>query len=446
MGFFETIFEQPKEQRNNNNNMSSNMANFKTGIDSKASNVVVDMKTVKTIPAVSACLDIICGSVAQLPIYLYKENSDGSIEKIEDDYRIFLLNNEVNPNMTAHNFKKNCVEQYLMRGVSYNFVERKGNEVTAIYPLDFSKITVEKNIKTKPWQYDLEYTYDSVKVKALDIMRVMRTTEDGSEPVGLLTEGKDTFELALNEKLYTNNILSKGALPMGMLKTQGKLSRTTVEKLRESFENLYSGAKNSGKTIILEEGLDYSPLSLKPSDLNLIDGRKMSAGEICNLFNAPLSLILNDQQFTEQDNLQYMKFCISHILTAMESAFDKDLLLEEEKLQNYYFRFDITELERGTVGERYGYIEKGMKSGVTSVNEARAILDLPKLPNDYLLLSLGNIFYNMETGQIEVPNTGQNIKTDEKEEDNEEDSQIKEEDNKQEEENKNDDKDNNDTK
>ena len=86
-------------------------------------------------------------------------------------------------------------------------------------------------------------------------------------------------------------------------------------------------------------------------------------------------------------------------------------------MNNYYFRFDITELERSTVSERYNSIEKGMRSGVISVNEARAILDLPKIAKDYLVLSLGNIFYDMDTGKIEVPNTGQNIQgeTEEKE-------------------------------
>lgn len=417
MGFLDTIFQQsePQEERN----LSANMANFATDINSSAQTTVVNLSTVKTIPSVSACLDIICGSIAQLPIYLYKENADGSIERVNDDSRVFLLNNEVNPFLTAQNYKKNLVEQYLMKGVSYTYIERQGNEITALYPLCNERMSVQKNIKSKPWQYDLDFMYDGVRIKPLDVMRIMKTTEDGSEATGLLKQGKDTFELALNEKIYTNNILSKGALPMGMLKTASRLSKTTVDKLRASFEKLYSGSRNSGKTIILEEGLDYVPLSLKPSDLNLNDSRRVSAGEICNLFNAPTSLILNDSQFTEQDNLQYMKFCISPILTTIESALDKDLLLEEEKMNNYYFRFDITELERSTVAERYNSIEKGMRSGVISVNEARAILDLPKITKDYLVLSLGNIFYDMNTGKIEVPNTGQNIQGEEKKDDNE---------------------------
>ena len=426
MGFLETIFQQsePQEERS----LSANLANFATDINSETGTTVVNLSTVKTIPSVSACLDVICGSIAQLPVYLYKQNSDGSIEKIEDDNRVFLLNNEVNPFLTSHNFKKNLVEQFLMKGVSYTYIERQGNEVVALYPLSNEKMTVEKNIKNKPWKYDLQYIYDSVKVKPLDVMSIMRTTEDGSEATGLLKQGRDTFELALNEKIYTNNILSKGALPMGMLKTATRLSKTTVDKLRASFEKLYSGSKNSGKTIILEEGLDYVPLSLKPSDLNLNDSRKVSAGEICNLFNTPTSLILNDTPFTDQDNLQYMKFCISPILTTIESSLDKDLLLEDEKMNNYYFRFDITELERSTVSERYNSIEKGMRSGVISVNEARAILDLPKIAKDYLVLSLGNIFYDMDTGKIEVPNTGQNIQGETEEKENTTEEVLKEDD------------------
>ena len=84
------------------------------------------------IPTVQMCLELISSTIAQLPIYLYKENSDGSIERILDDKRELLLNQEPNEFQTAYNFKKNIVKDYLLYGASYSYVDKLGNDVKSL--------------------------------------------------------------------------------------------------------------------------------------------------------------------------------------------------------------------------------------------------------------------------------------------------------------------------
>ena len=79
------------------------------------------------VPAVYACVELISSTIAQLPVYLYKENEDGSIERVANDYREYLLNVEPNEFQNAYNFKKNIVKDHLLYGVSYTDIERKGN-------------------------------------------------------------------------------------------------------------------------------------------------------------------------------------------------------------------------------------------------------------------------------------------------------------------------------
>lgn len=410
MGFSEIFFPKQKQvQQIEERNLSSNIANYSTDGSGGQSDPTVDLSQVKRIPTVSSCLDIITGSIAQLPIFLYKENEDGSIEKITNDPRTVLLNGEVNQYLTSYDYKKSLVEQYLMQGNTFTYIERVGNDVEALHLLEPDNVEIEKKINKNGYEFDLEFTYESSKFKPYELITIFRNTTDGSEGFGLLEQGKEVFNLSLKQNEYSKNILSNGALPIGMLKTSTRLSRDAITRLRNSFESLYNGSKNAGKTIILEEGLDYTALSLKPDELNLNESKKISNEDICTLFNIPKSLVLNGGTFSDEDNLHFMKYCISPIINAIENAFDKSLLLEKEKQSGYYFRFDISELERSTLKERYAYIEKGMKAGVTSINEARAMLDLPKTKKDYLLLSLGNIFYDTSTGQIEIPNTGKNI-------------------------------------
>lgn len=420
MGFWsENIFTKRNKQENVDEIevRSGNMANYnKEGLFTTGSDeVIVDENSVQTIPSVVSCIELITGTIAQLPIHLYKEGKDNRVEKIQDDYRLFFLNNEANENLSSFNFKKSITRDFLLNGRTHSYIERKGNEVTGLYVLPSNKVTMKKYLNQLGYKYDVEYEYNTegkkLILKPYDTLSILRDTNDGFNSVGILKQGEDIFRLALNENRYSTNILTQGALPIGILETAGRLSKEAATKLSESWKRLYTGSKNAGKTVVLEEGITYKPLSLSPSDLNLNDSKKFSSEEICRLFNVPPSLVLGEKGYgnMEQDNLHFTKYCLSTIISTMESELDKALLLEDEKEQGYYFRFDLNEILRSTEVEKYTSIEKGMKSGIMSINEARYKLDLEPLEKDYIMFSLGNVFYDKDKKEFVVPNMGQTM-------------------------------------
>lgn len=368
-----------------------------------------------TIPSVVACVELITGSIAQLPIYLYKENDKGEVEKIPNDRRVFLLNNEPNNLLNGYNFKKRLAKDYLFYGVSYTKKEVVRNNVLALNPFDMRNVYVTKYlIDGYKYDADIELTTYGVNggqmrkvFKPHELIAILRESEDGVTSRGILSEGSEILRLAKEETQYTTNILKNGALPIGVLETANKLSETAIKRLREGWESIYAGSKNSGKTAILEEGIQYKTISIKPNDLQLIDGRKVTVSEITRLFNMPESMInadANKYASNEANNLHFLQYTLSPIITAMEAAFDKSLLLEDEKQQGYYFRFDTTEILRTTERERIEATVQGLKGGVLSLNESRGKIDRPKLEDDFFMWSLGNVLFNPETKEMFVPN------------------------------------------
>ena len=212
----------------------------------------------------------------------------------------------------------------------------------------------------------------------------------------------------LSEILYQNNVVSGGSLPLGILETDGRLSDITAKKLRESWESVYGGVRNSGKTVILEEGLKYKSLSLTPNDLGLLDSRKTHTELTEEIFNLPKGMLSSS---TVIQNEEFLKFTLNPILSAIEGAINKTLLLEEEKEDGYYFRFDVSELLKASFKEQVETISNATKNGLMTINEGRQKLDMkPFLDNDFLLLSQGNVKLNAD-GVIEVFNT-LDVKTD----------------------------------
>lgn len=413
MANFFTWLTQPEEQieqRTGNNSLESLFNN--------TSKTITEERIMK-IPTVQKCMDIICGTISQLPIYLYRENPDGSIDRVYGDNREFLLNNEPNEFENSYNFKKTIVKNYLLYGVNYIVMERNDNEISELYNLKNQDVMIEKFTKDgyKISNANIQLTNENgMRIfKPYELVIVLKDSSDGLSSKGIIGQGSEIFQLIYGEMEYSKNIFNNGALPTGVLYTDGRLTQSVVDRLRDSWRNLYSGMKNAGKTVILEEGLKYQPVSLNPNDLQLTENRRENISEICKLFNIPESLILssaNKYGSLQQDNIHFLQYCLNPILKAIESAFDKGTLLEKEKREGLFWQFDTSEIVRTTEKDKFETVKVALESGVMSMNEARRLVNLKDIKDDVMKWNLGNILYYPDNGEMVIPNMG--IQTSEK--------------------------------
>ena len=366
------------------------------------------------IPAVASSMELITSSVAQLPIYLYKRDENGEIVRVEDR-RTFLLNREPNESTNGHTFKRKIVKDYLFHGASYIKVDKVRNDIIGVYNLPIEEISITKyrqNGYKNTAIINLQYSETKHEFSTDEVAIVLKDSQDGFTATGILVDNAETLSLALDEQDYTMSILKNGALPIGVISASSRLTDTAIKRLRESWENLYGGPKKAGKTIILEEGLEYKPISMKPNELDLTNVRKHTVSEIARIFNVSESMInssLNKYSSNEQNNIYFLQYCLAPIITSIESASNKSLLLESEKNDGYFFRFDVSELLRTTEKEKIETVVKAMEKGLLSINEARAKIDMPNIKDDYFTWNLGNIFYDPESGLFTIPNTGLTI-------------------------------------
>ena len=393
-----------EEIRTGNNSLETFFAN--------TSSLITEEQIMK-IPTVQKCMDVICGTIAQLPLYLYRENEDGSIDRVYGDKREFLLNNEPNEFENSYNFKKRIVRNYLLYGVDYIVIERQDNEVVELHNLKNSQVTIETfkkdSYKISNANIRVDGEGNTQVFKPYELAIILKDSSDGLTSKGILSQGLDIFQLIYGETEYSKNIFNNGALPTGILKTDGRLSQSAVDRLRDSWRNLYSGAKNAGKTVILEEGLSYQPISLNPNDMQLTQNRKENISEVCKLFSIPESLVVssaNKYGSLQQDNIHFLQYCLNPILKAIECGIDKGMLLEQEKQEGYFWQFDTSEIVRTTEKDKFETVKVALESGVISINEARRMINLKDINDDIMKWSLGNVLYYPATGDMKIPNMG----------------------------------------
>ena len=360
-----------------------------------------------SIPIAKACVDKITDTIGQLPIYLYKQNDEGDIERIYDDYRERLLNDESSAFGRGNNLKKHMVKDVVLRGSSYVLIDeviKKGKStIEGLHPIPKNRVEVKPRYKNGiiPSGADiLIYPAEgapSTKPQIYaphELIIVTNYSDDGLTGKGVLELNGKTIRQALLVRDHITHYHERAGIPMGMLKIGKRLKKAEADQLRTEWAKEHSGAANNAKTYLLQDGMDYVPLS--PQN---IDEEKMlkSVNEaICLMFNVPYDIATGKQT----DDVALLR-TLSPIIEKNEAGINYSLLTESEKQAGYFFRFDVSEMIRMNPIQKADYVDKSINSGAMSVNEGRAYLDLPKIPDhDYLSFAPGTTMIDINTGEL----------------------------------------------
>lgn len=381
----------------------------------------ISEKEALSIPAVASAINLISGSIAQLDFYLVKQEQDNT-QRIEDDYRLNMLNKQVNESMDAFTFKKKIIEDMLLHGASHTVIERERNKITGLYLLEATQtvthVFVKDGYKTSSiTEYDpfpKNPNQNPIKFDDYELLSFLRNSDDGMIGTGILKQNSDILLKALNESKYSANILKNGAVPIGVLKAQSKLSPQAFANLKKSWAKLYQGTDQAGKTVILEEGLDYQPISMNPNDLQLTDSKKDTISDVARVFNIPETMLNSHAEkynSAEQNSMHFLHYCLAPIIAEIEHEVNKDILLESEKDQGYSFKMDSSKLLQMTRREKADAVASEYKNGLISFHEARSDLDKNKKGEDYFRLGLGDVIFKYESDEMIIPNTMQSKAT-----------------------------------
>ena len=348
-----------------------------------------------SIPAVSACVDLICNTFAMIPFKLYKETiKDGKKETEEVvDNRVKLINEDTTDTLDGFQFKKAICEDYLMGNGGYAYIKKINNEFAGLFYVEDSKITINKNSDAIFKRFDI--MVDGKTYKNHEFIKILRNTKDGASGKGLTEEIGKALETAFKRLKYEYELTTTGGSRKGFLKSPKKLDQKSMEALKKAWEEYYAGNAN---TVILNDGIEFQEAS-NSSQQNEIDAKNRTfAGEISVLFH-----LSNNYD-------EFIKNAIMPIATAFTTALNREFLLEKEK-DEYYFAPDTKELLKGSLQERYNAYQIAIKNGFKTRNEIRYMEDDDAIEGlDMISLGLGDVLLNTKTGQIYTPNTNTLVK------------------------------------
>jgi len=113
----------------------------------------------------------------------------------------------------------------------------------------------------------------------------------GLAPLEAASVAVDTHNAAAkwNKALLDNAARPSGALVFSADDTV--LSDNQFERLKRELEEVYQGARNAGRPMVLEGGLDWKAMSLSPKDMDFMEAKHAAAREIALAFGVPPQLL-----------------------------------------------------------------------------------------------------------------------------------------------------------
>lgn len=352
------------------------------------------------IPAVSASLDFIGGTIAGLPIRLYKK-TDNATQEITDDYRLKLLNQETGDLLDSHQLIKALINDMLLCGEAYAYVEHDRNTIKGLFYVDNSNVTIVKN--ADPIHKQATIYIQGVQYPDFEVMRITKNTKDGLTGSGILDSNSLLLSVMYNAMKYENTAISSGA-KRGFLKSKYKLTKEMLNELKKSWRKLYSGdTNNNSDVLVLNEGISFESASNNATENQLNESKQKNTALVYNLFGLSEDLF-NGSKGNRDTYINAVKTAVLPVVSALECSLNKFLLLEREK-SNYFFKIDCSEILKTSINDRYNSYKTAIECGFMSVDEVRQQENLPPLGMDFIRLNLGSVLYYPTEKKIYTPNT-----------------------------------------
>lgn len=356
----------------------------------------IDRTKALNIPAVAGCVELIANTVASIPIKLYKE-AEKEVEEVAD-IRTKLLNDETGDLLDAYQFKKALIVDYLLDGMSYAYINKERNKFKSLHYVKRSSVSVivgvDNIFKTAT------IMVDGATYKPYQFIKLIKNTINGVTGTGVVDDNAKVLSVAYNTVLFEENLVKTGGNKKGFLKAKNKLAETVMDALKEAWKRLYGN--NQENMIVLNDGLEFQEASNTSVEMQLNENKDTNTSDICTIFNVPPNLLKGTA--SEQEFTNFVKMAIQPLLKIIETALNKDLLLESEK-GSFYFACDTKDLMKGDIEKRYKAYSEAVKSGWISKNEIRYAEDLKAIDGlDIVTMNLADVIYDIETKTYFTPN------------------------------------------
>jgi len=374
-----------------------------------AGSIAVNEQTAMQVSAVSACIQILGGTIASLPIHIYRNIGEEDRERVKTPLST-LLNVEPCPAWTASAMVEWWIRCVALRGDAYTEIIRDGfgnvSRLVPLHPATVTPVVLEDG-------HIIYKVVGSKKERVIPDFRMLHIPGAGYDGTtgtsrSVISDAASSIRIAIASDNHSENFFSNGVTTKHALKAPGVLTEEQVQALRNRWKEKYTGISNYGSPMVLTEGMDVQELSMSSVDAELLASRKYQVIDIARAFGVPPFMIGAQETTTswgtgiEQMTIGFVRFTLSRYLKRIQDELNRKLF---DTQSDMFVEFNLKGLLKGDAkaeGESLRQARGGSQGpGWMTLNEIRKINNLPSIAG-------GDEIYDPIGGANEPKDTGTN--------------------------------------
>ena len=322
----------------------------------------IDRNAALGIPSLVRARNLICNTVAAMPLELYKKSTGEELGKP------VWMSQPASNQPRSVTIAYTC-ESLLFYGVSYWLVKSRYQEDGR--PASFEWLP---NYRVTP-----KYSADALTVESYYVDRKEVSNEDmvtfQALSDGILTTGGQVLRAALDLET-ASAIAAATPMPSGVIKNSGAdLDPKEVSGLLAAWKQ----ARNNRSTAYLTSTLEYNPVSFSPKDMMYGDAIFNLATDCARLCNVPAYYVSADQNNSmtyanvQDERKQFLTLSLQPFISAIEDR----LSMDDITARGNVVKFDIDKnFLRTDPMQELAVIEKLLSLNLITTEQAMEMTDL----------------------------------------------------------------------
>ena len=243
-------------------------------------------------PIVFRCVRMIAEAAASAPWVLY----DG--DKEFDRHPLLKLLSRPNPAQSGASLMETVYGHLMVAGNAYLEVVTLDGEPRELFALRPDRMKVIAGADGWPQAFEytvagrtIRFAQDQVPSAILHLTMFHPLNDHyGFPPIEAALTSLDIHNAS---GAWSKALLDNAARPSGALvySGEGHLDDEQFERLKHELEEGYTGARNAGRPLLLEGGLDWKTMAMSPRDMDFIEAKNQAAREIALAFGVPPMLL-----------------------------------------------------------------------------------------------------------------------------------------------------------
>lgn len=348
------------------------------------------------VTAASACVKLVAGAIASLPMHIYRRANDGDLTREVNSDLWWVLNEQFCPRWSASAGWSFMVGSLLLHGDGFAEILRKpGGQIFGLVPIHPSRVRVIATPDGSRLIYEvqpdptIETPDPSVaKMRVLDQDDMLHVPGFGFNGIRGLSALRyslaNSGALAINAQKFSASFLENMARPDYALRTDQNLTPEAFDRLKASLDVTHKGPLNSGKPMILEGGLQIQTLTMPMEEMQLLETRKFQVEEIARAFGVQPFMIGHTEKTSswgtgvEAMGAGFVRYTLRDHLNTFQNEINRKFFRTARQCAE----FDTTELERADTAAMFGAIRVALgragEPAFMTLEEARQLLRLPR--------------------------------------------------------------------